>query len=100
MIQDGISFVEIEDALTGEFEDYLEIINSLLEIVNEEKDTKIERVNLSELISGYVLVKDIRSTGGVKLICKDTEITRNLLQMLHRYSRQETIHEPIYVKKY
>lgn len=88
-----------EELLQKEFSNYPDVIEKLVEIIDEENRAEEQLVTLGNLKSGHIVVEDITSIEGVKLLGKGTLVTENLKQILMRFARHEGIKEPIKVKR-
>lgn len=97
--QSDTAYFNHEELLQEEFSDYPDVIEKLVEIIDEENRAEEQFVTLRNLKSGHIVVEDITSIEGVKLLGKGTLVTENLKQILMRFARHEGINEPIKVKR-
>jgi len=73
------------------------VLSALEAVSGVEETYEIREVMLRELSSHMILADDIRTTGGVLLVCKGQEATPYLRQRLNNYSKHARVREPIRV---
>ncbi len=69
------------------------LIETMSEIIDKEREIEVKSVSFDELQAGMVLMSDIVTLEGAKLLRKKCELTANTLNLLSLYSKK--IKEPI-----
>jgi len=95
--ESDISLIKAD--LTSKFQDHQEIVARLIGIYEDELNSTRQTYSLSELISGIILLEDVITTDGVKLVNKGTQLTLNLISLLRRYNHHKHIIEPLICTK-
>ena len=65
------------------------MLESLCEVVSEEKATSKRTVKIDELAAGMVLAEDLLNRSEDIFLLKDTELTNNLIELLKQFSALE-----------
>jgi len=89
----------LKSALISKFQNHQEIVERLIDIYEDELNSTRQTYSLSELISGIILLEDVITTDGVKLVNKGTQLTLNLISLLRRYNHHKHIIEPLICTK-
>jgi len=89
----------LKSTLISKFQHQQEIVEILIGIYEDELNSTRKTYSLSELISGIILLEDVLTTDGVKLVNKGTQLTLNLISLLRRYNHHKHIIEPLICTK-
>ncbi len=99
MILKGSDVSLIKSTLISKFQNHQEVVAHLIGIYEEELNSTRQTYSLSELISGIILLEDVLTIDGIKLVNKGTQLTLNLISLLRRYNHHKHIIEPIICTK-
>jgi hypothetical protein len=73
------------------------LLNALTTWLADARSAEVVPIRVGELFCGMVLADDVVAESGVKLLPRGHEITPNLLERLHNFSRTSPIREPMLV---
>lgn len=67
----------------------------LHDIIEAEKQLKKVTYTMDQILSGIIVLEDIKTLSGTKLIAKGTQLTTNLIELLRKFHKSEGIQMPI-----
>ncbi len=75
-----------------------EILNALDDTQGDSTEIMEKSVFIEDFKEGMVLLEDVTTASGTKLIEKGSEVTDNVLRLMSRYSKHRKIKEPVRVQ--
>ncbi len=88
-------YLVLRDKLVDEFDMHHSLIDEVFRMYKEDLEYISQDYILSELISGIIVLEDIKTIAGIKLVNKGTQLTNNLINLLRRYGKHKLLDEPI-----